>query len=67
MKIFFKIMLTIICWVISIYLLYEIIIQFKSLDPWGLSFTFFILPLGMFLILFLVSAIKLTMSIIKKK
>ena len=70
MKRFKKILdylLTIICWIIGIILVYQSFIAFFDADPWGLALTFYILPLGILGILFLVEAIRLTNEVIKKK
>lgn len=67
LKKFFKLILTVFCWVVGIFLLYETIISFNDLDPAGLGFMFFTLPIGIFCIVFLISAINLTKDIIKDK
>lgn len=67
MKRILKIILAIICWIIGLFLLYETLSSFKGLDPWGVGFTFYTLPVGMISILFLVEAIILSKDIIKKK
>ena len=67
MKKVLKIILTIICWLIGVFLLYETINSFNGLDPAGLGFIFFTLPVGIFCVIFLISAISLTKDIIKKK
>ena len=66
MKRVIKIIIAIICWVIGLYLLYETICSFEGLDPWGLSFAFGTLPIGIIAILFLVEAIILTKELVKK-
>lgn len=46
MKRFKKILdylLTIICWIIGIILVYQSFIAFFDADPWGLAFTFYLL------------------------
>ena len=67
MKKIFKIILTIICWIIGLILLYETVSSLKNSDPWGLSFAFYTLPIGISSILFLIEAIILTKELIKKK
>ena len=67
MKKLFKIILTIICWIIGLTLLYETVSSLKNWDLWGLSFAFYTLPIGIISILFLIEAIILTKELIKKK
>ena len=62
-----KIILRIVCCLIGVFLLYETINSFNGLDPAGLGFIFFTLPVGIFCVIFLISAISLTKDIIKKK
>lgn len=62
-----KIILAVICWIIGLILLYDTLRSFKELDPWGLGFAFYILPTGIFSILFLLEAIVLTKDFINKK
>lgn len=61
-----KIIFSIILWVFTIVLLFEVIESFKGLDPWGLSFTFYTLPISILCIITFVSAIGLTKDIIRK-
>ena len=67
MKKVLKIILTIFCWICTIIFLVEAIKSFKYLDPWGLGFTFYILPIGSLGILFLVIAVYLTKKLIRNK
>ena len=62
-----KIIFTIFCWICAIVLLVETIKSFNSLDPWGLEFTFYTLPIGILGILFLIIAVHLTKKLIKNK
>ena len=71
----FLIVLTILCWIGAILLLGALgvmIGSFENLDPWGLTFTFFmlpvfILPIGIVEMLFLSGAIVLTVILIKER
>lgn len=67
MKKVLKIVLAIICWIVAIICLVEAFMSFKDLDSWGLGFTFYILPIGIIGILFLLEAIILTKGLINKK
>lgn len=62
-----KFMLAILCWIAAILLLVEVIKNFKELDPWGLGFMFYIVPIGVMGILFLFVAFVLTKELIRKK
>ena len=69
MKVFkklLKIIFAIICWIIGLCLLYETIHSFEEIDPWGLGFTFYTLPIGALSMLCLRQAIVLTKKLIKK-
>ncbi len=61
------ILLAIICWIIAIYFFVHIIITWKYMDPWGMSFTFDILPSIIIGILFIAISINLTKKLISKK
>lgn len=65
MKKFLKIVLAIICWIGAILLLFETIKSFRYLDPWGLGFVFYTLPIGVIGILFLGGAIIITKELIE--
>lgn len=67
MKKFLKIVLAIICWIGAILLLFETIKSLMYLDPWGLGFTFYTLPIGIMGILLLLEAIIITKELIAKK
>ena len=60
-------LLMIFCWIVGVFFIYQSFIAFFDADPWGLALTFYILPLGILGILFLVEAIRLTNEVIKKK
>ena len=62
-----KTILAAVCLVIGIVLLYEILVSFKFSDPWGLGFTFYILPTGIISIGCLTIATILIKEIIKEK
>lgn len=67
MKKILKIILATSCWAIGLILLYETLCSFKGIDPWGLGFAFYTLPIGIISILFLIEALILTKDIINKK
>lgn len=67
MKKVFKIILTIFCWICAIISFMEALKSFNNLDPWGLEFTFYTLPIGILGILFLIIAVHLTKKLIKNK
>ena len=67
MKKFLKIFLTIICWIGAIWFLFETIKSFKYIDPWGLGFLFYTLPIGIIGILFLIESIILIKELITNK
>ena len=67
MKKVLKIILTIFCWICAIIFLMEALKSFNNLDPWGLEFTFYTLPIGILGILFLIIAVHLTKKLIKNK
>ncbi len=64
-KIIIKIILTIICFHIAILLLVETFDSFQDLDPWGLSFAFYMLTLCVVDILLIVAVVILIKSIVK--
>ena len=65
MKKIFKIIIATVCWIIGLILLYETIHSLIQSDPWGLTFTFFTLPIGITCILFLYEAYHLTKELIQ--
>lgn len=67
MKRILKVFLVIICWMGAIKLLFETINSLKNLEPWGLGFTFYTLPIGIIGILLLLEAIILTKKLIANK
>lgn len=67
MKKVLKIVITIICWVMGILLLWETIKSFRYLDPWGLGFAFYTLPIGIVSMLFLLEALILTKELVAEK
>ncbi len=66
MKKIIKVIVATICGILGSILLWETIKSLKQLDPWGLGFIFFTLPLGVFSILLLTESYLIIKQLIQQ-